>query len=73
MLSPKISMILNIAALVLSAYSQASWWTELVGTHIGGIITSSLGTAVIAMNLVLHAYSAPTPGPAVAPAKPPGA
>lgn len=64
-IDPRISIWLNLAALVLGAFAGAGWWADLVGQHTATIITGVMTTVVAAINIILHAYSAPVAGPAV--------
>jgi len=64
MIDPKVSMYLNIVGLVVGVLSMAGWWGDLFGDHRAAIITGVMTTAVTAINVVLHAYSSPQPGPA---------
>lgn len=63
-IDPKISMWLNIFALVMSVLAMAGWWGDLLGQHTAAIVTGIMTTAVSALNVVLHAYSPPQAGPA---------
>lgn len=64
-LDPKISMGLNILALVLSVFAMAGWWSDLLGPKTAATVTGVMTTLVSAMNVILHAYTPPTAGPAV--------
>jgi hypothetical protein len=74
-IDPKVSMYLNIGSLILSVFAMAGWWGDLVGNHLAATITGIMFTTVSAANVVLHAYSPPTAGPAnsLAPASAPAA
>ncbi len=60
---PKLSMYLNIAALVLSVFAMATWWGDLIGSHAAATLTGVMNTLVAATNVVLHAYSSRDSGP----------
>jgi hypothetical protein len=62
-IDPKISMILNIVALVLSVLATASWWGDLIGQHTAAVVTGIMSTVVAAINVVLSAYSSANKGP----------
>ena len=69
-IDPKFSMILNIIFMVLAQFATANWWDDLVGAKLAGIIVGVMVTVVTAGNVVLHAYSSDTPGPAAPPVPP---
>lgn len=63
-LDPKISMALNILALVLSVFAMAGWWDDILGAKTAATVTGIMTTLVSAMNVVLHAYTPAVAGPA---------
>lgn len=63
MITPTTAMWLNVIALVLSVFANATWWGDLIGGHTAAILTGVMTTCVSAMNLVLHSLSSKTEGP----------
>lgn len=64
-IDPKWAFILNIAALVLSAFAGAAWVSDVVGPKTATVMLGILNTLVTAINAVLSAYSSPKAGPMV--------